>query len=111
MSQAAETTKDGVLKKPDVEAIFGLHVDPWIPVGKVGLRDGAMMAQADDFDLTVFGKSGHGARPHLGHDAVYIATQIVNALQSVVSRSTDPRRKFIGGLPMKPPTNCAAGRS
>jgi amidohydrolase len=82
--------KDGVLKKPDVRAIFGLHVDPWIPVGKVGLRDGAMMAQADDFDLTVFGKSGHGARPHLGHDALYIATQIVNALQSVVSRSTDP---------------------
>ncbi|MEW5876010.1 MAG: amidohydrolase [Candidatus Zixiibacteriota bacterium] len=81
---------DGVLKRPDVGAIFGLHVDPWIPVGRIGLRDGAMMAQADDFDLTVFGKSGHGARPHLGHDAVYIAAQIVSALQSVVSRSTDP---------------------
>jgi amidohydrolase len=82
--------KDGVLKKPDVGAIFGLHVDPWIPVGKVGLRDGAMMAQADDFDLTVHGKSGHGARPHLGADAIYIAAQILTAFQSIVSRTTDP---------------------
>jgi amidohydrolase len=82
--------KEGVLKEPDVGAIFGLHVDPWIPVGRVGLRDGAMMAQADDFDLTVYGKSGHGARPHLGCDAIYIAGQILSSLQSVVSRTTDP---------------------
>ncbi len=81
---------DGVLKRPDVDLIFGLHVDPWIAVGRVGLKDGAMMAQADDFNLTVTGKSGHGARPHLGQDAIPIAAQIINAVQSIVSRSTDP---------------------
>lgn len=82
--------EDGVLRKPDVKTIFGLHADPWIPVGRVGLRDGVMMAQTDDFDLTVTGQSGHGARPHLGCDAIYLASQIVTALQSIVSRNTDP---------------------
>jgi amidohydrolase len=87
---AIEMIGDGVLEKPDVEMIFGLHVDPWIPVGKIGLKDGPMMAQVDDFDMIITGKSGHGARPHLGCDAVYIASQVVGALQSVVSRTTDP---------------------
>lgn len=87
---ALEMIKDNVLQKPDVTTIFGLHVDPWIPVGRVGLRDGVMMAQTDDFDLTVTGQAGHGARPHLGHDAIYIASQVVTALQSIVSRNTDP---------------------
>lgn len=82
--------KDGVLRSPKVGAIFGLHVDPWIASGRVGLRDGAMMAQADDFELTVVGKSGHAARPHLGCDAIHIAGQIITALQAIVSRTTDP---------------------
>jgi amidohydrolase len=81
---------DKVLEKPDVATIFGLHVDPWIPVGCIGLKDGVMMAQTDDFDLTVIGQSGHGARPHLGCDAIYLASQVVSALQSIVSRNTDP---------------------
>ncbi len=81
---------DRVLQKPDVATIFGLHVDPWIPVGHVGLRDGVMMAQTDDFDLKIMGQSGHGARPHLGADAIYVASQVVTALQSIVSRNTDP---------------------
>jgi amidohydrolase len=95
---------DGVLENPDVETIVGVHVDPWIPVGRVGFKDGPMMAQADDFVLTVIGKSGHGARPHLGVDAIHVASQIVTALQSIVSRSTDPLQpavlsigKIVGG--------------
>lgn len=87
---AIEMIADGALKNPPVEIIFGLHVDPWIPVGKLGLKDGVMMARTDDFDLTIFGKGGHGARPHLGRDAVYIASQVVTALQSIVSRTVDP---------------------
>jgi len=87
---AIEMIAAGVLKNPAVDTIFGLHTDPWIPVGKIGLKDGAMMAQTDDFDLIVTGKAGHGARPHLGCDAVYIASQVVSALQSIVSRNVDP---------------------
>ena len=87
---AVEMIADGVLTKPDVEMIFGLHVDPWIPTGRIGLKDGPMMAQVDDFDVEVVGKSGHGARPHLGHDAIYIASQVINALQSIASRRIDP---------------------
>jgi amidohydrolase len=102
---AAGMIADGVLANPAVDTIFGLHVDPWIPCGKVGLKDGAMMAQVDDFDLIITGKSGHGARPHLGRDAVYIASQVVSALQSIVSRTTDPMQpavlsigRIIGGV-------------
>lgn len=87
---ALEMIADGVMKSPTVQTVFGLHTDPWIPVGKIGLKDGAMMAQTDDFDLIVKGKSGHGARPHLASDAVYIAAQVVTALQSIVSRNVDP---------------------
>lgn len=87
---AIEMIAAGALRNPPVETIFGLHVDPWIPVGKLGLKDGVMMAQTDDFDLTILGKGGHGARPHLGRDAVYIASQVVTALQSIVSRTVDP---------------------
>ena len=81
---------DKVLEHPSVNTIFGLHVDPWIPVGRMGVKDGVMMAQTDDFDLTVIGQPAHVARPHQGCDAIYVASQIVTALQSVVSRNTDP---------------------
>jgi len=81
---------DKVLEDPKVSTIFGLHVDPWIPVGRVGLKDGVMMSQTDDFDLTVIGQPGHAARPHEACDAIYVASQIVTALQSIVSRNTDP---------------------
>ncbi len=87
---AIEMIADGVLRKPAVDMIFGLHVDPWIPTGKVGIKDGPMMAQVDDFDLDITGKSGHGARPHLGNDAIYIASQVIDALQSIASRRVDP---------------------
>ncbi|MBD3299340.1 MAG: amidohydrolase [candidate division Zixibacteria bacterium] len=87
---AIEMIADGVLRDPDVDMIFGLHVDPWIPTGKVGVKDGPMMAQVDDFDVEVTGQSGHGARPHLGNDAIYITSQVIDALQSIASRRIDP---------------------
>lgn len=92
---AIEMIREGVLRDPKVDMIFGLHVDPWIPVGRVGIKDGPMMAQVDDFDLTITGKSGHGARPHLGYDAIYIAAQVINALQSIASRNTDPLQPIV----------------
>jgi amidohydrolase len=103
----------GVLERPKVDMIFGVHVDPWIPVGRAGIKDGVMMAQTDDFALTVVGKSGHGARPHLGVDAIYIAAQIVTAVQSIVSRNTDPLNPAvlsIGKIEGGTATNIVAGR-
>lgn len=80
----------GALKKPDVSAIFGLHVDPTIPVGRIGIKDGPMMAQVDDFNLHILGKSGHGARPQDTVDAVVVASHLVSALQTISSRQVNP---------------------
>jgi amidohydrolase len=80
----------GVLKNPNVSGVFGLHCDSAIPVGKIGVRDGPMMAQADDFDIVVLGKGGHGARPHDGVDAIVVASQIIQALQTIPSRKISP---------------------
>ncbi|MFH1892782.1 MAG: M20 family metallopeptidase [Candidatus Zixiibacteriota bacterium] len=82
--------EEGVLRSPDVDAIFGLHVDPDIPVGKIGIRDGVMMAGVVDFDLTVKGKGGHAARPDKCIDAIVVAANVVTQLQNIVSRRTDP---------------------
>jgi amidohydrolase len=80
----------GVLKNPKVSAIFGLHCEPGIPVGKVGVKDGPFMAQVDDFDIIISGSSGHGARPHHGVDAIVVASQVILALQTIASRKIDP---------------------
>jgi amidohydrolase len=82
--------KSGVLKNPDVDGIFALHTDPSIPVGKVGVKDGPMMAHTNSFDLIITGKGGHGARPHQGVDAIQVAAQVIQALQTIVSRRTNP---------------------
>jgi amidohydrolase len=85
----------GVLKDPNVDMVFGLHVDPILPVGRIGLYDGAMMAQAADFDIEIIGKSGHAARPNETVDAVVVAANAVIALQNIASRQIDPLRPFV----------------
>lgn len=82
--------ENGVLKNPKVDMVFGLHVDTTIPVGKIGLIDGAAMAQPDDYDIEIFGRSGHAARPHETIDAVMVAANVVTALQNIASRQVDP---------------------
>jgi len=81
---------DGVLKSPDVDAIFGLHVDPEIDVGRIGIRDGVMMAGVIDFDLLIHGRGGHAAFPHKCIDSIVLASNLVGQLQTVVSRQIDP---------------------
>lgn len=73
-----------------VDMILGLHVDPDIPTGKITLRDGIAMASVFDFDIIVTGPGGHAARPHLTVDAITTAAEIIEALQKIVSRETDP---------------------
>lgn len=80
----------GVLEKPPVDALVGIHVNPWLPVGVLGLKSGEMMAAVDRFTIDIIGVGGHGAYPHLTTDAVVVAAQAVTALQSIVSRRTDP---------------------
>lgn len=82
--------KDGVLENPKVESIFGQHVLPQLETGKVAFRAGIAMASCDEIYITVHGKGGHGAVPHLAIDPILIASHIVIALQQVVSRNANP---------------------
>jgi len=81
--------KEGVLKAPDVNAIFGLHVFANVPTGHLGWRSGPFMAAADTFDITVRGRQTHGAAPWAGVDPIVVASQIVLGLQTIVSRQVD----------------------
>ncbi|MEA5554222.1 M20 family metallopeptidase [Anabaena cylindrica UHCC 0172] len=80
----------GVLKNPDVDAIIGLHLWNNLPLGTVGVRAGALMAAVELFHCNIFGKGGHGAMPHQTVDSIIVAAQIVNALQTIVSRNVNP---------------------
>lgn len=79
--------KEGVLKNPDVDVIFGLHVTSRANVGEVQSRPGAIMAAVDEFRIDLVGKQTHGSRPWKGIDPIITASQIINGLQTVVSRN------------------------
>lgn len=83
---------DGALKNPDVDRIYGLHLWPTVPKGKVGLRWGYLMAQTSDFELTVHGKSAHASTPQMGVDAIVVAAELITMLQTVITRETDPHQ-------------------
>jgi amidohydrolase len=81
---------DGVLERFGIERAYGLHLASSHPVGQVGLRAGPFYASSDSIEITIEGKGGHGAAPHLSIDPVYVASQFVVAVQQVVSRQVDP---------------------
>jgi hippurate hydrolase len=87
---ASMLIKEGVLENPTPAAIFGLHVHPMLETGKLSFRAGKVMASADEIYITVKGKGGHAATPHLTSDTILAASQIVVALQQVVSRNNNP---------------------
>ncbi len=80
--------EDGALD--GVSRVFGLHLWQPLPSGVVGIRPGPMMAEADEFDVVVHGKGGHASQPNLTVDPVLVASHLVVAAQTIVSRSTDP---------------------
>lgn len=82
--------KDGALENPKVDASLGLHVAADMPAGQIGVRVGPGSAGSDRFRITIQGKGGHAARPQNAVDPVVIGANIVLALQSLVSRETDP---------------------
>ncbi len=90
---AAWMVKDGVME--DVSGIFSVHVFPSIAAGVVGIRYGVLTAAADDLEILIQGESGHGARPHEAIDAIWIAAQVITALQQAISRTHNPLRPVV----------------
>lgn len=82
--------QEGILDQYHVDSIFGLHIYPEIEQGKIGCCPGPMMAQNGEFDIIIKGKSGHGARPQEGIDSIVMASQLIAALQSIISRNINP---------------------
>src|SRR5690606_14083153 len=81
--------EEGVLEHPEPPAIFGLHVHPGLQVGKMSVRAGKVMASADELYLTIKGKGGHAAAPHLCVDPILIASHLITGLQQIVSRNNN----------------------
>ncbi|KQU96221.1 amidohydrolase [Mesorhizobium sp. Root695] len=85
-----EMVKDGMMERFDISKVFGMHNMPGLPVGQFAIRPGPIMAATAEFTITVRGKGGHAAMPHGTIDPIVITSQLVGALQTIASRSTDP---------------------
>ena len=95
---------DGALENPRVDCIYGLHLWPTVPKGKIGIRWDYLMAQTSDFEITVHGKSAHASTPQMGIDAIVVAAELITMIQSVITRDVDPHQdalltlgKIVGG--------------
>ena len=89
MGGADMMVKEGVLKNPDVDAIFGLHISAGLDVGKISYKPGGMLAAAQTYNIKVKGKQTHGSSPWGGIDPIVISAQIINGLQTIISRDTE----------------------
>ena len=87
--------KEGVLESPKPQCIFGLHVHPGLQLGQLSFRAGKVMASADELYMTVRGKGGHAASPHLSVDPILIASHMVVSLQQVISRNRNPHNPSV----------------
>jgi amidohydrolase len=87
---AKEIIEEGILKKYNVEGIFGIHIFPGLEQGKIGLANGPLMAQSGEVDLVIRGSSAHGAQPHKGSDAIVAASALILDYQTILSRKIDP---------------------
>jgi amidohydrolase len=88
---AKKMIDDGALENPHVDRTFALHLFSGLDAGKIGVRDGAFFASADEFDLTIRGKGGHGAMPQLAVDPIAAGAYVVTLLQSIVAREVAPK--------------------
>jgi amidohydrolase len=87
--------KEGVLENPKPSSIFGLHVHPGLPVGKMSFRPGKVMASADEIYITIKGKGGHAASPHHCIDPILIASHLIISLQQIISRNNNPHNPSV----------------
>jgi amidohydrolase len=90
-----EMVQDGMLDRFGIQEVYGMHNMPGIPVGTFAIREGAIMAAADQFEITVTGKGGHAAKPHDCIDTTVVAAHIVVALQTIASRGVDPLKQVV----------------
>ena len=81
---------EGALENPHVDVVYGMHVMPDVPKGKIAACAGPIMAQTSEMNLIIHGRSAHGATPHLGCDAVTAMGHLITMLQTSVARSVDP---------------------
>src|SRR5687768_10020236 len=82
--------QDGLMERFGIEEVFGMHNYPGLPLGEFAIRRGPMMAAADRLSIDIEGMGGHAARPHRAIDTILVGAQIINQIQSVVSRNVDP---------------------
>jgi amidohydrolase len=87
--------RDGLFEKFPVEGVYGMHNLPGIPVGDFAMRVGPIMAASDRFDAVIHGKGAHAAFPHTGIDPILVASHVITAWQSLVSRYTDPLQSSV----------------
>ena len=87
---AKRMIEEGLFDQFPAESVYGMHNFPDIPQGHFAVKSGAMMASFDCFEIRITGQGTHAAMPHLGNDPIIIAAQIINALQTIVSRNTNP---------------------
>lgn len=81
--------KQGVLQNPKVEVIFGLHISSVTPLGKITYRPGGLLAAADNYSVLVKGRQAHGSTPWMSIDPIVTSAQIINGLQTIISRQTE----------------------
>jgi len=86
---------DGMFDRFGVEEVYGMHNYPGMPIGSFGTRPGPIMAAADYITIDIEGHGGHAARPHVTIDTVLVGAQIINAIQSIVSRNVDPQHAAV----------------
>jgi hippurate hydrolase len=82
--------KDGLMDRFGIDEVYGMHNFPGLPVGAFSIRSGPIMASTDNITIDIEGVGGHAARPHLTVDPILVGAQLVNQLQSIVSRNVDP---------------------
>lgn len=90
--------EEGLFERAPVDAVFGLHNWPDLPLGQVAVQPGPMMAAMDLFSITIRAKGVHAALPHLGTDAIVAAGALVSSLQTIASRAIDPRQPLVVSL-------------
>jgi amidohydrolase len=86
----ARMVREGILERFGIERAYGLHLSSTHPVGQLGFREGPIYASSDSLEITIEGRGGHGAAPHLSIDPIYLAGEFIVAVQQVVSRQIDP---------------------
>ena len=87
--------QDGMIERFGIKEVYGMHNSPGLPVGHFSIRPGPFYASTDNFTLHIRGRGGHAAKPHVTIDTTLVAAQIIVALQSIVSRNSDPLKSVV----------------